>query len=201
MRNSRKVIVHTCLFFIVAMTSSCFPGGSVKEPGTVNKIASEMNGEPVVPRDANKICVPTFANITVMKGIEKYLSREVIKRINIDGRLVVVDRGNGPQLLLSGTITEYQLQDVRFDEFGRAVKKRLRVVARVTLSETTRGKVVFRNKSVQAFKSYSDIQPPITSELEVRTEVLNQLAERIKLQTIRGWYTELQTAIERVKKK
>jgi len=201
MKNSRKVIMHTCLFFIIAMTSSCFPGDSVRDSGTVSKIASEMNGELVIPRDANKICVPTFRNITGMKGIEEYLSREVRKRINIDGRLVVVDNDKGPQLLLSGIVTEYQVQDVNFDEFGRAVKKRLRIVARVSLSETIRGKVVFRNKSVQAFKSFSDIHPPITSELEVRTEVLNQLAERIKLQTIRGWYTELQTAIERVKKK
>lgn len=201
MKNSIKIIMHTCLFSIFAVTISCFSGNSVRDAGTVNKIASEMNGELVIPRDANKICVPTFRNITGTKGIEKYLSREVRTRINIDGRLVVVDSDNGPQLLLSGTITEYQLQDVRFDGFGRAVKKRLRIVARVTLSETARGKVVFRNKSVQAFKSYSDIHPPITSELEVRTEVLNHLAERIKLQTIRGWYTELQTAIERVKKK
>ncbi|MFW5862156.1 MAG: LPS assembly lipoprotein LptE [Spirochaetota bacterium] len=201
MKSSRKVIEYACLFFIVAMAGSCSTGESVRDSGMVSKIASEMNGEPVIPRVANKICVPAFRNITSMKGIEKYLSREIRKSINIDGRLVVVDSNNGPQLLLSGTVTEYQLQDIKFDEFGTAVKKRLRIVAQVSLSEVTKEKVIFRNKSVQAFRSFSDIQPPITSELAVRTEVLNQLAERIKVQTIRGWYTELQTAIERVKKK
>jgi outer membrane lipopolysaccharide assembly protein LptE/RlpB len=189
------------LFVIVTMISSCVPGEFARDEGAVKRIVSEMNGQPVVPRDANRVCVPIFKNLTSMKGIENYLSGEIRKRINIDGRLVVVDNNSDPQLLLSGIITEYQLQDVNFDEFGRAVKKRLRIVVRVSLSETTTEKIVFRNKAVQAFRSFSDIRPPITSELEVRTIVLNELAERIKMQTIRGWYTELQTAIEKVKKK
>lgn len=166
----------------------------------MGKIVSGMNGEPVVPRDANRIAIPPFQNMTTIEDIEEYLTSRVRERISIDGRLAVVAKDQQPQLLLTGKMSDYQVQHIQYDEFGRVVKKRLRVVAHVTLSETITGKLIFRNRAVQAFRVFSDIRPPITSEVEVRTAVLNQLAERIKVQTIRGWYTELQTSIEKGKK-
>lgn len=195
--NFRMLVLVPVILFV---SVSCSIVETERKDGTVGKIVSEMNGEPVVPREANRIAVPSFLNLTKREGIADYLTGRVRERISIDGRLAVVAKDQQPQLLLTGKVSDYQVQNIQYDEFGRPVKKRLRVVARVTLSEPLSGKLIFRNQAVQAFQAFSDIHPPITSELEVQTAVLNQLAERIKVQTIRGWYTELQTSIEKGKK-
>ena len=200
MKNNGNVPLNVLLLIILFFGVSCSIMETGRKEGAVGKIVSEMNGEPVVPRDVNRIAIPVFQNLTGVEGIQDYLTKRIRERISIDGRLAVVEKDQQPQLFLAGRVTDYQVQNIKYDEFGRPVKKRLRVVARVSLSQTISGKIIFRNQPVQAFKEFSDVRPPITSELEVRRAVLNQLAERVKVQAIRGWYTELQTSIERGRK-
>ena len=118
----------------------------------------------------------------------------------MDGRLAVVFEIREADLRLAGMIVKYQIQPIKYGNFGEPIKKRLRVIASITLYDIKKNKEIFYEKGIQSFEEFSDIRPPIISEIHIQDRVLENLARRIAVKTINGWYTKLMTPIEKGKK-
>jgi len=155
-----------------------------------------LNGEPVVPRNANKVFFRPFAFHRNSK-ISQKLNLKVKELINMDGRLTITEDIKLADLKLEGTIKSYIIQKKKFGDMGKAVKKRMRITVDLKLINVKRGKIIFFDREIQSFKEYSEIIPPVTTERQVLELVINNLALRIKEKTITGWFTKYMTPEEK----
>jgi hypothetical protein len=186
------------LIAFIALFSSCST-----EQGrdlTVEKVLGRMSGEPVVPRSANRIQVPEFDNLTPVHSLSARISIRVREEIASDGRLGIASGGEQADLLLEGKITSYQTQALEFNGAGLPVKKRMRMLAAVRLIDIVSNREIFSDRDIQAFETYSEIAPPVSTEQTVQDRVLTELARRVAKQAVTGWYTGLMTREEKGKR-
>jgi hypothetical protein len=198
-KNSSIKIFTLCFVCAAIIVSGCFSADKQKG-SSVTDVLNTFKGEPVVPREANKIFIPVFNNFTDQSLIPLKLASRLKEQIISDGRLAVVTGTDIADLLLKGMITVYQVQPVKFNGFDKPVKKRLRIVASIKLFDIKREKEILFDSNIQAFEEFSDVIPPITSEIQIQDKVLDDLAKRIALKSIDGWYTRLLTPVEKGKK-
>ncbi|MBN2038749.1 MAG: hypothetical protein JW864_01825 [Spirochaetes bacterium] len=187
-------------YFIISFTiiTGCAYSGDDRH-SSIKKAINGIDGEPVIPRTANKIYIPLFRNSTGINDISENLYRSLKEKINMDGRLTVVPEGIRPDLRLDGIITRYEIQPVKFNVHGESVRERIRITASLRLVDLNKNKEIFYEKNLQAFDEFSEKIPPVTTETRIRNKITDMLAERIALKTINGWYTKLMTPVERGK--
>ncbi len=183
------------VFSIVGCLSSEDKGESA-----LQDIIDDLNGEPVVPREANRLFISGFRNLTNVPLLSEKLMIKLKSQINMDGRLAVVSRYDYADLKLNGIVFAYQLQPIVFENTGEPVRKRLRIITSVKLFDLKKDKEIFFERGIQAFEEFSEITPPISSEILIQEKILDNLAKRIALKIMDGWYTKLMTPIEKGKK-
>jgi hypothetical protein len=197
---NQKILNTAIIFFCsIMLLFACVSTEKIKDP-SVKEVLKNFKGEPVVPREANKIIIPAFNNSTGLSFISEKLTLKLREQIRLDGRLAVVSENENADLILNGIIKEYQVQALEYNGFDKPVKKRLRITASVKLFDINNKNEVFYEREIQAFKEFSEIKPPITSETLTSEKVLDDLADRIAFKTINGWYTKLMTPAEKGKK-
>ena len=126
---------------------------------------------------------------------------EGINCISMDGRLGVVAINETADLRLAGTIVQYQVQPVQYNNLNEPIRKRLRIIASIKLFDLKKSREIFYDGEIQAFETFSEIVPPVNSEHTVQERVIETLARRISVKVIDGWYTDLMTGIEKGKKR
>jgi hypothetical protein len=166
---------------------------------TVRKIIDGFDGEPVVPRSANRLFIVTPANSTGVEELGPKLLYRVREYISLDGRLGVDEDNDGSDLRLEIRIAKYLVEKIKYDEIGRAVKKRIWMTADVRLLNLRKNRVIFFEADIQSFRIYSDLSQPIETEAQAADWVLDDLAKRITSKTVTGWYTDRMTIIEKRK--
>jgi len=186
------------VFLILIFLTGCV--SEIRESeSTLIKTLKGINGEPVVPRDANRIYLHPIINNPQWIGLSERLIIKIRESLNMDGRLVINQNEKNSDLRLDISIVRYFVQNIQYGEMRRPVKKRLRIVLSVRLFDLNRGKMIFYESGIQAFKIYSDIIPPIVTKSQVLEQVIEELSGRITSKTITGWYTDRMTLIERGK--
>jgi hypothetical protein len=194
--------MYKALFLLLTVTSlviSCSSMDTEKKAAT-GKLLRKINGEPVIPRSANRIIVPYFRNFTGEPSISERLTLRLRELISMDGRLAVVSDNDRADLRLNGKVELYHIQPIHYSDAGEPVRKRLRIVASIELVDLKHEKEIFSQMQVQAFEVFSDVIPPFVSETQVRESVIENLARRVAVSTVSGWYTGLMTRIEKGKK-
>jgi hypothetical protein len=192
----KSVFILTCILII---STGCTLTEK-QNSNTVKDVLRTFAGEPVIPRESNRIFIPLFSNLTDQLSIPLKMALRLKEQITADGRLAVVSENDNPELLLKGMINAYQVQPVKYDGFDKPVKKRLRIVASFRLFDIKKEKEILFDGNIQAFEEFSDVIPPIITEIQIQDKVLDDLAKRIALKTIDGWYTRLLTPVEKGKK-
>ncbi len=178
----------------------CASGGKEGD-STARKFIESFDGEPVVPRAANRIYIAPPIDATGSQDLAEKLLIKVREGLSLDGRLGVDSEELHADLRLEIRITKYLVERIAFDEIGRAVKKRLWITADVKCVRLDRKrKMILYEPGVQAFRVFSDLAMPIEPESQAREYVLDDLAGRITAKTVTGWYTDLLTDIEKRKK-
>lgn len=188
------------VFFIVLIICLLFECATEQSARTssAKELLQQINGEPIVPRNAVTINVSEFDDVTAKFHFHNKLALKVREFITLDGRLSVV--GENGDLTLSGSIINFQIQPLVFTAQGIPVKKRILIISKVTLVDSKNKKIIFQNQPIQSFIEYSDHIPPIISEIQAIDQAIYKLAERIQVQTIHGWHTSLMTPVEKGKK-
>ncbi len=185
------------LFLIIII--ACASPAEKKEKRAFSDILNNINGEPVVPRHANKIFLYPFENSTANITLSDKLAIRLKKLINMDGRLTVVKSVEISDLFFKGEIVTFSIQSLDFGTLARPVKKRLLIAARIGLVDNRLKKSIFNNSYIQSFYIFSDILPPVETEITAAEKALHQLAERMLSKIITGWYTDKMTRMEKGK--
>jgi predicted nucleic acid-binding OB-fold protein len=159
-----------------------------------------ISGEPVVPREANRIIIPFFHNYTAEPSVAEKLTLRLRQIIGMDGRLAVVANNENADLRLAGAVVQYQVQPVQYGNFNEPVRKRLRIISSIRLFNLKTGREILYDGEIQAFQLFSELIPPVTSEIQVQEAVIENLARRISVKTVEGWYTGLMTPAEKGKR-
>jgi hypothetical protein len=170
-----------------------------EDGGTVRKIIDDFEGEPVVPRSANRLFIVPPANTTGREDLSLRLMSRLREHISLDGRLGVESDESNIDLRLEIRIAKFFIEKLAYDEIGRAVKKRMWITADVRLMNLHRKKVIFYENDIQAFRVFSELMQPIETEDRCMENVLDDLAKRITSKTVTGWYTDQMTIIEKGK--
>lgn len=168
-----------------------------RQAAPAGSVLKGINGEPVVPRSANRIFIPSFINGTSHASLSEQLTLRLREHINTGGRLITVNRKSAADLELTGRIKIYELQPIRYNTAGEPVLKRLHISVLIWLKDIKSEKIIFHNIKVRAFETFSDREAPVRSEIQVRDSVLEQLSRRIVVTTLKGWYTELMSRTEK----
>lgn len=198
LHSAFRLVKIVCAFTLCVLFLSACAG--TRNSSEVSDVIRSMNGEPVVPREANKIIIPFFRNYTYEPSLAEKLTIELRQMINMEGRLAVVADNENADLRLAGMIDNYEIQPVQLGNFGEAVRKRLRITASVKLIDLNRDREIFYEREIQSFEVFSDVIAPIVTESQCRERVLEKLARRISVKVINGWYTELMTPVEKGKR-
>ncbi|MGQ9843462.1 MAG: hypothetical protein ACUVRK_07830 [Spirochaetota bacterium] len=173
---------------------------STNDKAALRNVVDSINGQPVIPHTANKLYIAPFANQAGIPGYEDTIKQRIIEKIITSGRLAIAPIQTDSDVALLGTIKSFQVQPIVIDGAGIIKKKRLLIIAVISLLNTQTGNYIFRNITVQAFKEFSDIEAPVTPFNIVQDEVEQVLASRIALQVETGWYTSLKTEVEKGRK-
>jgi hypothetical protein len=192
----KTLIVFLSVMGLVISCSSFY----TNKRSTTGVVLGKINGEPVIPRSANRIIIPYFKNFTGEPTVSEKLTLRVRELISMDSRLAVVSDNYSADLRLKGNVVLYNIQPIHYSDAGEPVRKRLRIVVSIDLMDLKREKEIFSQSQVQAFEIFSDVIPPFVSETQVRERVIENLARRVAVNTVSGWYTELMTRIEKGKK-
>lgn len=163
----------------------------------MNKI---MIGEPVVPREANTVFLELMTSGRDISGVSDIFTVMLKRRLSMDGRLAVTAERDRADLVLQYGLGRYQVQVLKYGDFGRPVRKRMRIVAAMLLRDRVRDRVILTDREIQSFREFSDVLPPVETEVQVLNEILDNLASRVFSKTVSGWYTEYMTRIEKGKK-
>lgn len=167
-----------------------------EEGVNIRQVINKIDGDTVIPRDANKIYINHFSN-KKFPEISKKLVVNIKELLSMDGRLAVVDEREIADVELEGKIIDYQLQNITFGKVGNAEKKRMRIVASMGLINRRKKQLILYENGIQAFKEFSEVVPPIESEEKIKIIVIEMLARRISSKTITGWYSKYLTPIEK----
>jgi outer membrane lipopolysaccharide assembly protein LptE/RlpB len=111
-----------------------------------------------VPPGLNSIAVPTFKNRTYEPGIEVPFTQAFLNEFILDRRVKVVSRAQADSLL-EGSITNFRMRSVSYDQSGRALEYQTSVVLDFTLKDRT-GKVLWEEKNfseTQWFRASSNV--------------------------------------------
>ncbi len=186
------------LLLLMAAVAGC--AAEIRDDGTMTgKIISGFEGEPVVPRSANRLFVMAPVNGTGVDALSPRLLNRIKAAVSLDGRLGIEPDEERSDLRLEVLLTKYMIQNVSFDAIGRVVRKRIWMTADVRLVNLKRKRAIFFERAIQAFRIYSDLEQPVETEAQVSEYVLDEMAKRITLKTVTGWYTDQMTEIEKGK--
>lgn len=186
------------LLLLISAVAGC--AAEIRDDETMaGKIISGFEGEPVVPRTANRLFVMAPVNGTGVDVLTSRLLNRVKAAVSLDGRLGIEPDEARSDLRLEVLITNYMIQNVSFDAIGRAVRKRIWMTADVRLVNLKRKRAIFFEPAIQAFRVYSDLEQPVATEAQVSEYVLDELSRRITSKTVTGWYTGQMTEIEKGK--
>lgn len=191
------------IFFITSASLLCLAlpacEGIREEGSLVKKLYTAIEGEPVVPRNANSIFIATPVNRTSRNDLSARFYVKLKEYIDRDGRLGVTSDDQDADVRLDPIITDIMIQNVTFNDLGQPDRKRMRMRIALSMKNQKKGRTIFSDQIIESFVMYSEISPPITSEEQALDRVLDEGAKRASMKTVTGWYTELMTPQERGK--
>lgn len=186
---------------ITLLILSCLLYCSTIIPGNTDRNDKSLfSGGDIVPVSAKKIYIHTFTSSETIRFNISELMIRLKKSLNRDSRLTVTENIDEAEIILAGEIIKYTIQPLIFNPQGKAELKRMRITLSLSLYNSITGEQIFQRRVVEALHEYSDIKPPIETELRAGLNLIDKITPRIAAQLFTGWYTEELTPHERGKK-
>ncbi|MCZ7647188.1 MAG: LPS assembly lipoprotein LptE [Planctomycetota bacterium] len=103
---------------------------------------------PNLPKHAQSIAVPVFANKTYYQDytrqVEVEISQQVRQAFLRNGQLKVVDRSEA-DLVLEGSVIKVDRTVLRADRFGEAAETQLKLICKISLYDVHEAKYLFKD--------------------------------------------------------
>ncbi len=120
--------------------------------------------------------------------METKVTDAIINRFLVDGYLKVVSRAEDADLVLSGALTNYDKQPLRFDQRSENVDEyRANIIVDMSLENVTQNKKVWSEKGFVGFFEYNQTGRNSVSEDAAINNAIADLAKRIVERTVEDW--------------
>ncbi len=123
------------------------------------------------------IAVPAFKNATFEEDLQIRFNNILVRKLEADGRLRVVNDPATADLVLSGALTAYNPHAISLIKNDDISQYKITIVAAASLEDVRTGEIVWRDEEVRGFDFYQT-QGGRTRQ-EAIDDALEQLAERI----------------------
>ena len=139
-----------------------------------------------VDESIKRVAVQYLENQTAEPGIEVDLTDSIIRALQYDNTLKVVDEGNSDSII-TGKVTRYLLKEVAARQDLTVNEYQVQIA--VTLSFTVRstGETLFKDKRFTGIGNYVLDDPNGTSEETARTEAAEEIVRDILAQVVEDW--------------
>ncbi|MFB6355904.1 MAG: LPS assembly lipoprotein LptE [bacterium] len=139
-----------------------------------------------IPVNISNLYVPPFKNETNESGLEDLLTDEAIQEFQADANLQLVTKKKADAMLI-GRITRYKKIPLLYNDQDVVQQWKLRIEMSLALKDLETGKILWRKPDIFRETTYSDIIPPIETELDAKKRVIRQLARDAVSSTVEGW--------------
>jgi len=137
--------------------------------------------ETSLPPEIRTIAVPTMGNRTLEAGIENIFTTALVREFNRDRRLRLV-RAKEADSILRGSIQDFSISSVTYDEAGLAIEYRVEVTVDVSLRRVDTDEVLWQTDPIRETQTYRVISDVLTNEARKREaveEIARELAETV----------------------
>jgi hypothetical protein len=151
-----------------------------------------------IPGDVTSVAVGTFTNRSRQEGLDKTLAFAVEREFYQRGSLPVRESPAEGEALISGTIREFQIRPVSFNQQDEALQYEAKLVLDVQLTRQSDGSVLWRGSNMQTVEDYSvnrQTVVPSSSQFQQGTLDFDNLAQLTDIQLAE---TEKHLAINRM---
>ena len=167
--------------------------------GDPDKNARGLFGGDIIPNKGAKIFICNFTSDAGPAFNSKELLVRLKRKIISAGRLSVTNIQDETEIVLTGNISAYTVQPVKFNSQGHPELKRLRLTIFLTLRNTKAEQTIFSNRAIEAMHEFSDTKIPVETEFRAQLNLIDKIVPRIISQLYTGWYTDKLTPAERGK--
>jgi hypothetical protein len=120
-------------------------------------------------------------------GLEAEVTKAVVDRFIFDGNLKVVKSEDDADSVLSGEVSEYSRNPLRYDDNQNVTEYRVDVLASVKFLDKKENKVIWQSSGFGGESSRRTEGTFVKTEDTARQEAVNDLARRIVEKTIEVW--------------
>jgi len=130
------------------------------------------HGSSQLPPHLRTIAIPVFENTSNEPTIQRPFTEALRRAFITDGRLRLVNNKNGADLVVTGTLTNYRIRAVAFNDFDVAIEYWVYLEANVHVKDQVKQETYLK----QALKTRWDYQADdsVTSSEASRQEALTQ---------------------------
>ncbi|MFH1753010.1 MAG: LptE family protein [Candidatus Omnitrophota bacterium] len=119
-------------------------------------------------------------------GVENEITAAIIDQFIFDGILQVVSNDNA-DLVLSGEITDYYKEPLRYDNFDNVEEYRIIVTINMKLMDATRDKIMWEANGFIGYATYRLTGAFATDEEEAREGAIKDLAQKVSEKVVEAW--------------
>lgn len=121
-------------------------------------------------------------------GMETKITDAVINRFLVDGYLKVVSKEDQADLILSGALTNYEKQPLRYDQRSENVEEyRANIIVDISLEDTVNSKTLWSERGFVGYSEFALTGPKAQSEDTAINEAVEDLARRVVERTVEDW--------------
>lgn len=175
---------------IITIVCASFLSCKIIQGSSDTNVRGLFEGGEIIPADATKIYIREFSS----ENNTNFNTAELINRLKrnlvIDERLIIIDNDKDAEIILSGEITSYTIQPVKFTPQRIPELKRMRLTIALTLYNIETGKTVFQNRLIEAMHEFSDITHPVETQYRAELNLIDKIVPKIISQLFTGWYTD-----------
>ncbi len=135
------------------------------------------------------IAIPIFENKTLEKGIEERLAEGLTDAFLADKKLRVVKEKDADSVIL-GTIDRYVRTPFSYDKDQNVQEYKVEMMLRVVYEDRKKNRVVWEEKSLNAWGTYSvsgGLPAGVEEERAAQERAIKKAADDILIKTVQGW--------------
>jgi hypothetical protein len=151
-----------------------------------------------VPGDIHSVAVGTFTNRSRQEGLDKTLAFAVEREFYQRGALTIRETKGEGEAVISGTIREFHVRPVSFNQQDEALQYEAKLVLDVVLVRQSDGSVLWKGNNMQSVEDFSvnrQTVVPSSSQFQQGTLDFDNLAQLTDIQLAE---TEKHLAIDRM---
>lgn len=138
-----------------------------------------------VPGDIHSVAVGSFTNRSRQEGLDKTLAFAVEREFYQRGALPVRESKGDGEAVISGTIREFKIRPVSFNQQDEALQYEAKLVLDVVLTRQSDGSVLWRGNNMQSVEDFSvnrQTVVPSSSQFQQGTLDFDNLAQLTDIQ-------------------